>query len=304
MGVRLTRLLRGVKKLTLQEMKTGRRFQDVIGYSGAYANAPEFQIPYGCLVPAKLDNLLAAGRCVSSDFQVADTLRLIPVCWVTGQAAGLAAALCVRNGCRPREVNDRQVAERAAPAGIFRMRSRKRLLRLLVRLASFSIFCVLVAGLPWVLQQIGIQASPFVAVGSSLALWDFSVGSIIGFAFAVVAMASRRWFCRYVCPVGFLLEGAGLIGLKKHSWWSSIPAIGRCVALATFIGALIGYPLFCGWIRWRFSSSAFPSCCSEMRDGDPSGFLLAILILFSLTSGDFWWRACVRRAGSRNGWHR
>jgi ribulose 1,5-bisphosphate synthetase/thiazole synthase len=105
MGVRLTRLLRGVKKLTLQEMKTGRRFQDVIGYSGAYANAPEFQIPYGCLVPAKLDNLLAAGRCVSSDFQVADTLRLIPVCWVTGQAAGLAAALCVRNGCRPREVN-------------------------------------------------------------------------------------------------------------------------------------------------------------------------------------------------------
>jgi hypothetical protein len=105
MGVRLTRLLNGVKKLTLQEMKSGAKFKDAIGYSGSYANAPEFQIPYGCLVPAKVDNLLAAGRCISSDFQVADTLRLIPVCWVTGQAAGVAAALCLKDKCTPREIN-------------------------------------------------------------------------------------------------------------------------------------------------------------------------------------------------------
>jgi ferredoxin-type protein NapF len=174
------------------------------------------------------------------------------------------------------------------------MRNRKRLLRLLVRLASFSIFCVLLwPALPWSLaQQIGIQASPFVAVGSSLALRDFSVGSIIGFAFAVVAMTSRRWFCRYVCPVGFLLEGAGLIGLKKHSWWSSIPAIGRYVALATFIGALIGYPLFLWMDPLAVFSSAFSvRVAANAGWGILSGFLLAILILFSLTSGDFW---CAR----------
>lgn len=105
MGVRLTRLLKGVKKLTAREMKAGARFKDAIGYSGAYANAPEFQIPYGCLVPEKLENLLAAGRCISSEFQVADTLRLIPVCWATGQAAGIAAALCVQDKCRPRDVD-------------------------------------------------------------------------------------------------------------------------------------------------------------------------------------------------------
>ncbi len=104
MGVRLTRLLGGAKKLTLQEAKAGNKFKDVIGYSGAYANAPEFQIPYGSLVPAKLENLLAAGRCISSDFQIADTLRLIPVCWVTGQAAGVAAALSIQDKCKPREV--------------------------------------------------------------------------------------------------------------------------------------------------------------------------------------------------------
>jgi hypothetical protein len=105
MGVRLTRLLGGVKRLTLQEAKTGTKFKDAIGYSGAYATAPEFQIPYGCLVPAKIENILAAGRCVSSDFPIADTLRLIPVCWVTGQAAGVAAALSIKDKCSPRNVN-------------------------------------------------------------------------------------------------------------------------------------------------------------------------------------------------------
>jgi hypothetical protein len=104
MGVRLTRLLAGTKKLTLKEVKAGARFSDVIGYSGGFGSTPEFQIPYGCLVPSKLENLLAAGRCVSSDFDVAQTMRLIPVCWVTGQAAGIAAAISVRDKCKPRNV--------------------------------------------------------------------------------------------------------------------------------------------------------------------------------------------------------
>lgn len=105
MGVRLTRLLAGTHKLTAGEVKAGTRFKDVIGYSGTFGIDPEFQIPYGSLVPAKVENLLAAGRCVSSDFQVAETLRLIPVCWVTGQAAGIAAALSIQDKCKPRQVN-------------------------------------------------------------------------------------------------------------------------------------------------------------------------------------------------------
>lgn len=105
LGVRLSRLLGGVKKLTVQEIRSGAKFKDVIGYSGAYANAPEFQIPYGSLVPAKVENVLAAGRCISADFEVADITRLIPVCWVTGQAAGLAAALCIQDTCKPRNVS-------------------------------------------------------------------------------------------------------------------------------------------------------------------------------------------------------
>ena len=104
MGVRLSRLLGGARKLTMKEAKAGTKFNDVIGYSGDYVT-PSFQIPYGCLVPSKLENLLAAGRCVSADFELADTLRLIPICWVTGQAAGVAAALCIQDKCKPRQVD-------------------------------------------------------------------------------------------------------------------------------------------------------------------------------------------------------
>jgi hypothetical protein len=119
MGVRLTRLLEGAKKLSAEEMKAGVKFKDAIGYSGGYATAPAFQIPYGCLVPAKLDNLLAAGRCVSAEFPVADTLRLIPVCWVTGQAAGVAAALSVKDQCKVRNVNVGKLQQQLRQQGAY-----------------------------------------------------------------------------------------------------------------------------------------------------------------------------------------
>jgi ribulose 1,5-bisphosphate synthetase/thiazole synthase len=105
LGVRLSRLLEGEKKLTVDEIRNGAKFKDVIGYSGAYALSPEFQIPYRCLVPAKVENVLAAGRCISAEFHVADITRLIPVCWATGQAAGLAAAMCIQDRCKPRNVS-------------------------------------------------------------------------------------------------------------------------------------------------------------------------------------------------------
>jgi ribulose 1,5-bisphosphate synthetase/thiazole synthase len=105
LGVRLSRLLDGVKKLTVQEIRSGAKFKDVIGYSGGAGNADAFQIPYGSLVPSKVENVLVAGRCISTDFEVGDITRLIPVCWVTGQAAGLAAALCIQDKCKPRNVS-------------------------------------------------------------------------------------------------------------------------------------------------------------------------------------------------------
>lgn len=119
MGVRLTRLLDGVTPLTSETTAKQKTYDEVIGYSGTYANNPEFQIPYGALVPARTDNLLAAGRCIATDFKVADTTRLIPVCWVTGQAAGIAAALCARDGSQPRNVAIERLQEELRKQGAY-----------------------------------------------------------------------------------------------------------------------------------------------------------------------------------------
>lgn len=119
MGVRLTRLLDGITSLTSAMTEKQTTYDDVIGYSGTYANDPEFQIPYGALIPARTENLLAAGRCIATDFKVADTTRLIPVCWVTGQAAGIAAALCARDGSQPRNVAIERLQEELRKQGVY-----------------------------------------------------------------------------------------------------------------------------------------------------------------------------------------
>jgi hypothetical protein len=53
----------------------------------------------------KMENILAAGRCISIEPKMADLVRVIPPCWVTGQAAGAAAALSVQDRCRPRDLS-------------------------------------------------------------------------------------------------------------------------------------------------------------------------------------------------------
>ncbi|MEN6335610.1 MAG: FAD-dependent oxidoreductase [Phycisphaerales bacterium] len=106
LGVRITRVLQGLGTISLDDLKAGTKFPDVVGVGGSESgNHGPWQIPYGALVPTKIDNVLAAGRCVSAEIRMADLVRLIPNCFVTGHAAGAAAAVAVRDGCRPREVD-------------------------------------------------------------------------------------------------------------------------------------------------------------------------------------------------------
>ncbi len=106
LGVRITRILNGLKTITVNDIKESTRYPDVVGVGGA-ANAEhgEWQIPYGALVPQTVDNVIAAGRCISCDIRMADLVRLIPNCFVTGQAAGVAAAVTVRDRCKPRQAD-------------------------------------------------------------------------------------------------------------------------------------------------------------------------------------------------------
>ena len=99
LGVRQSRLIEGLYTLTRQDIGSNRRFEDAIARLGK-----GYDIPYRSLVPKGLRGLLAAGRCISCDYEAADILRLIAPCLVTGQAAGVAAALAVQRGIDPADL--------------------------------------------------------------------------------------------------------------------------------------------------------------------------------------------------------
>ena len=71
-------------------------------------------MPYRQIVPKKIDNVLCAGRCLGTGDTI-DIFRLICSCFVTGQAAGVAAALAAKKGIAPRAlpVAELQAALRA-----------------------------------------------------------------------------------------------------------------------------------------------------------------------------------------------
>ena len=74
---------------------------DTIGWFGADGPHQAFPVPYRQLVPKKVENLLCAGRCLGTGDTI-DIFRLICPCFVTGQAAGTAAALAAQAGVTPR----------------------------------------------------------------------------------------------------------------------------------------------------------------------------------------------------------
>lgn len=64
-----------------------------------------YDIPYRCLTPQGIDNLLVSGRCISATHQGMAGARVMGTCVAIGQAAGTAAALAVQEGVRPRDLD-------------------------------------------------------------------------------------------------------------------------------------------------------------------------------------------------------
>lgn len=67
------------------------------------------EIPYRCLLPQEVDNLLAAGRCCSAEFHANGAMRIIGPAMGTGQAAGLAASIAIKEKITPREIEGARV---------------------------------------------------------------------------------------------------------------------------------------------------------------------------------------------------
>jgi 2-polyprenyl-6-methoxyphenol hydroxylase-like FAD-dependent oxidoreductase len=106
LGVRHARRLKGLARIERAQWPLGRVFADEVGVSTSVA--PKFanvSVPYGSLVPHSLDGLLACGRHISCDPNSHGFMREIPQCWLTGQAAGVAAAIAANRGIEPRAVD-------------------------------------------------------------------------------------------------------------------------------------------------------------------------------------------------------
>jgi hypothetical protein len=108
-GTRHARRLVGTDRVAIESWRDDGASGESIGLCpGPTPSFPTLEIPFGCLVPAELNGLLAAGRNLSADTKSHAALREIPECWVMGEAAGVAAALTASSG---REVRDVDVAE-------------------------------------------------------------------------------------------------------------------------------------------------------------------------------------------------
>jgi hypothetical protein len=105
-GVRHSRRLKGLDAVLRSRWPEGRALPDEIGVTPSVSPKwPNISIPYGALVPVKLDGLLACGRHISCDKNSHTFMREIPQCWITGQAAGAGAAMAVAQGVEPRAVD-------------------------------------------------------------------------------------------------------------------------------------------------------------------------------------------------------
>ncbi len=119
LGVRETRRFAGIKRLEIDAAFNGSVPEDSIALSGYKIDIhcgdslktefktvqKPFGIPYGCLVSKDYQNLLFAGRCISTDARIFGSTRVMPTCMAIGQAAGTAITYCIKDNTLPADAD-------------------------------------------------------------------------------------------------------------------------------------------------------------------------------------------------------
>jgi hypothetical protein len=144
MGVRESRRILGDYVLSVDDFRERAVFDDEIGRfsypvdlhptgpdQGAYEeyrrqwtglrhkDGESYGIPYRVLTPRGLRNVLVAGRCVSTDRSMQGSIRVTPGCYITGQAAGVAAAMSVQAGANTRGIDISELQARLRRLGAY-----------------------------------------------------------------------------------------------------------------------------------------------------------------------------------------
>ena len=131
LGVRETRHVIGEYTLTGADSLQGPTFDDSIAADASaldihdpkgadvdFQGLRPYEIPYRCLVPMKVEQLLVAGRCISADHAAHARSRNMPACMATGQAAGVAAAVAIDVGVDVRRVPVAEVQKKLRALGM------------------------------------------------------------------------------------------------------------------------------------------------------------------------------------------
>ena len=127
LGVRRTRIVACEHDLSVDEIVEGKRFDDEIALYGFHDSAPRimikegraYGIPYRALLPKGVENLLVAGRMITSDFEAHMSTRNTVSCMAQGQAAGTAAAISSKSGVTPRKLEVKILQQTLVKDGVY-----------------------------------------------------------------------------------------------------------------------------------------------------------------------------------------
>ncbi len=124
-GIRESRRIRGEYKLTGEDVIQCKDFFDGIARGGYPIDRHDpkggktkftflkkggsYSIPYRCLIPCNINNLLVTGRCISADHEALGSTRLQATCMALGEAVGTAAALSAKHNQSPGEINIKEL---------------------------------------------------------------------------------------------------------------------------------------------------------------------------------------------------
>lgn len=86
--------------------------------------------------------------------------------------------------------------------------------------------------------------SPFIMLNSVFTLKSLVWLNSLGFAVLLITFFRRRWFCRYLCPVGLGCDKVSLISRRKESYLKQVSDFGGWLALISLAAALAGMPMF------------------------------------------------------------
>jgi hypothetical protein len=133
LGIRETRRIAGQYVMTGDDIRACRHFDDAIAV-GSYPidlHSPDgedcvlewcgdcYDIPYRSLVPRETDNLLVAGRCISTTHEAMAAIRVMSTCMAMGEAAGRAAQMCLREKVPPARLDVHKLREKLLASGAY-----------------------------------------------------------------------------------------------------------------------------------------------------------------------------------------